>query len=290
MAQNKTNKTVAFLLISLVVFSYACNGKKNEGSKSQNIEYRVVDSASGDMDGKEIWATKDGIFQNTGVEVSDVVWIIDQRDYDGDGFEEAYIGQSSGGSYIFPPVIVYYDKKTNTFQMVEFKNFDVVLNDSVEEWNGKWTFTGGNDSHYMRFIYEKGRILKVEDYTKPEPDGAEELLVIDPNTTFTQEEQEASYERKVMKQVSYDLNGDGKNEIIECTDQPGINWGDPEVDYKPMLEIFIKWSNGGATQLDSDEDHWLNFKILSTKTNGVYDLASGIRGVTYRWNGSRYLK
>jgi len=132
--------------------------------------------------------------------------------------------------------------------------------------------------------------IEDEDYTKPMTDGTEDLLVIDPNTTFTPEEQEASYGHEVKKHVSYDLNGDGKNEIIECIYQPGVNWGDPEVDYKPMLEIYIKWSNGETTQLDSDEDHWLKFIILSTKTKGVYDLASGIRGVTYRWNGSRYSK
>ena len=90
--------------------------------------------------------------------------------------------------------------------------------------------------------------------------------------------------------MSYDLNGDGKNEIIEYSYQSGVRWGDPEVNYKPILNIYIKWSNGGTMRIDSDDDHWLEFKILSTKTNGVYDLASGIRGVTYRWNGSRYLK
>lgn len=133
--------------------------------------------------------------------------------------------------------------------------------------------------------------IEHEDYSKPMPDGTKELLVINPNTAFTPEEQEAPFHgREVKKQVSYDLNGDGKNEIIEYSYQSGVRWGDPEVDYKPMLNIYIKWSNGGIMQLDSDDDHWLEFKILSTKTNGVYDLASGIRGVTYRWNGSRYLK
>lgn len=280
----KKNKTVAFLLISLIVLSCTGNGKKNEESKSPQIEYRVVEA---DDYSQELWATKDGQFQNTGI--GDAVWIIDQRDYDGDGLEEAFIGESSGGSASWSS-IVFYDKESNTFRKVEFQNLDVILNDSVEEWNGKWSFTGGNDAHNVRFIYEKGRILKVEDYTKPMPDEAKELLVIDPNIMFTPEEQEASYEREVKKRVSYDLNGDGKNEIIECIYQPGVNWGDSEVDYKPMLKIYIKWSNGGTMQLDSDDDHWLKFRVLSTKTNGVYDLASGIRGVTYRWNGSRYLK
>ena len=132
--------------------------------------------------------------------------------------------------------------------------------------------------------------IEDEDNTKTMSDEAEELLVIDPNTAFTPEEQEASYGHEVKGQANYDLNGDGENEIIEYIYQPGVNWGDPEVDYKPMLKIYIKWSDGGTTQLDGNEDHWLKFIILSTKTNGVYDLASGIRGVTYRWNGSRYSK
>ena len=285
MTQNKTNITLAFLLISLMAFSCAGNSKNSEGSKGPQIEYRVVES---DDYSQELWAIKDGQFQNTGI--GDVVWIIDQRDYDGDGLEEAFIGESAGGSASWSS-IVFFDKESNTFRKVEFRNLDVSLNDSVEKWNGKWSFTGGNDAHYVRFIYEKGRILKVEDYTKPKPDGTKELLVIDPNTAFTPEEQEAPFHgREVKKQVSYDLNGDGKNEIIEYSYQSGVRWGDPEVDYKPMLNICIKWSNGGTMKLDSDDDHWLEFKILSTKTNGVYDLASGIRGGTYRWNGSRYLK
>ena len=89
---------------------------------------------------QELWAIKDGQFQNTGI--GDVVWIIDQRDYDGDGLEEAFIGESAGGSASWSS-IVFYDKESNTFREVIFMNLDVVLNDSVEEWNGKWSFTGG---------------------------------------------------------------------------------------------------------------------------------------------------
>ena len=131
--------------------------------------------------------------------------------------------------------------------------------------------------------------MKVENYTKPQPEGAEALLTISPNTLFTPDEQEKSYETDMKKSVSYDLDGDGRNEIIECMYQHGINWGDPEMDYKPTMHISIRWSNGAMMDLTGD-DYWLELKVLSTKTNGIYDLANGLRGVTYRWDGKQYKK
>ncbi|MBR4924748.1 MAG: hypothetical protein IKZ61_03255 [Prevotella sp.] len=284
MTQNKTYKTVVYLLFSLVVFSCADNGKKSEGSKGHKIEYRVVESASGHIDCEEIWATKDGQFQNTGIEVLGTVWIIDQRDYDGDGLEEVYVGQSSGGSAILPPFIVFFDKDSNVFRKVEFKNFDVYLNDTVEEWNGKWSFTGGNDAHYERFIFENGRIIKVDKYTRPKPEGAETLLTLSPSKMFGDETEAEAGDKKT---VSYDLDGDGKNEKIECEYMHGILWGDPERDRKPTMHITIYWSKGFASDL-TGEEYWLEMNVLSTKTNGVNDLSNGQKGVTYRWDGKQY--
>lgn len=284
MKQNKTNKIAAFLLISLIVFSCAGNGKKNEENKGPQIEYRVVESASGDVESEEIWATKDGQIQNTRIEVLGIAWIIDQHDYDGDGLEEAYVGQSSGGSAILPPFIVFYDKESNIFRKTEFNNFDVILNDSVEEWNGKWSFTGGNESHNERFIFEGGRIMKVESYTRPKPEGAETLLTLSPSKMFGSEMEAEAGEKKT---ASYDLDGDGKNEIIECEYLHGILWGDPERDRKPTMHITIYWSKGFTSDL-TGEEYWLEMNVLSTKTNGVNDLTNGQKGVTYRWDGRQY--
>lgn len=282
-------KTTALMLLSVMIMACAGNGKKGQGSESKKIEYRIVETASGAVGGNELWATKDGEFRNTEIEAAEFLEIIDQRDYDGDGLEEAFVCQSTGGSGHLPEFIVYFDKDANVFRKVEFNNIGVFLNDSIEEWNGKWSFYGGDDAHYERFIFEKGRIVKVENYTKPQPEGAEALLTISPNTLFTPDEQEKSYETEMKKSLSYDLDGDGRNEIIECMFQHGINWGDPEMDYKPTMHISIRWSNGAMMDL-TDEDYWLELKVLSTKTNGIYDLANGLRGVTYRWDGKQYKK
>ncbi|MBO4564626.1 MAG: hypothetical protein J5720_04265 [Bacteroidaceae bacterium] len=282
MIRNKINKGMVLLLMSLNLISCASNDKKSEENKGYAIEYRVVESASGDIDGEELWATKDGQFQNTGI--GDVVcWIIDQRDYDGDGLEEAFIGESSGGSASWSS-IVFYDKESNTFRKVEFRNLDVSLNDSVEEWNGKWSFTGGNESHNERFIFEGGRIMKVESYTRPKPEGAETLLTLSPSKMFGSEMEAETGDKKT---TSYDLDGDGKNEIIECEYMHGILWGDPERDRKPTMHITIYWSKGSASDL-TGEEYWLEMNVLSTKTNGVNDLTNGQKGVTYRWDGRQY--
>ncbi len=284
MIQNKTNKMVVFLLISLIMFSCAGDGKKSEGSKGHKIEYQVVESASGDVEDEEIWATMDGKFQNTGIEPNVVYEIIDQRDYDGDGLEEAFVFQSSGGSANMPRFIVYYNKETEAFQKVEFQNVGVFLNDSIEEWNGKWSFYGGNDAHYERFIFENGRIIKVDKYMRPKPEGAETLLTLSPSKMFGDETEAEAGDKKT---ASYDLDGDGKNEIIECEYMHGILWGDPERDRKPTMHITIYWSNGFTSDL-TGEEYWLEMNVLSTKTNGVNDLSNGQIGVTYRWDGRQF--
>ena len=279
-------KTTALMLLSVMIMACAGNGKKGQGSESKKIEYRIVETASGAVGGSELWTTKDGELKNTEIEAAEFLEIIDQRDYDGDGLEEAFVCQSTGGSAHLPEFIVYFDKETNTFRKVEFNNIGVFLNDSIEEWNGKWSFYGGDDSHYERFIFENGRIVKVENYTKPQSEGAEALLTITPQLMFGSELEAGSGDKKT---TSYDLDGDGRNEIIECMYQHGINWGDPEIDYKPTMHIDILWSNGKVMDLTGD-DYWLELKVLSTKSNGVYDLANGLRGVTYRWDGKQYKK
>ena len=280
----KESSSAIMLFAVLTLTACSSNGKKIKASDSPSIEYRIVEQASGNVSSDEVWVTKDGKFQNTGIEACDIYEILDQRDYDGDGLEEAYVAQSTGGSANIPPFIVYFDKDAGVFRKVEFKNYGVFLHDSVEEWKGKWSFVGGNESHYERFIFDSGRIVKVEEYTRPKPEGSETLLSLSPQKMFGSEQEVEAGEKK---NTSFDLDGDGKNEIIECEYMHGINWGDPERDYKPTMHINILWGNGRNTDLTGDE-YWLEMKVLSTKTNGVNDLANGQKGVTYRWDGSTY--
>ena len=58
-------KTTAFMLLSVMIMACAGNGKKEQGSESKKIEYRIVETASGAVGGSELWATKDGVFGNT---------------------------------------------------------------------------------------------------------------------------------------------------------------------------------------------------------------------------------
>lgn len=54
-----------------------------------------------------------------------------------------------------------------------------------------------------------------------------------------------------------------------------------------LCTLTFYGGNGRNTDLTGDE-YWLEMKVLSTKTNGVNDLANGQKGVTYRWDGSTY--
>ena len=279
-------KRIYSTIIILIFFSLiviANKGEKEQDNEKPILVYSVVEQTSDETGGNEIWVIKDGKIQNTGIEAYEIYWMLDQRDYDGDGLEEAYVAQSTGGSGYCPPFIVYFNKNTETFHKVEFKNLGVFLKDSVELWNGIWSFTGGTPSHYERYVFKSGRIIKVEDYTHPWPYGAEILLCLEPNTMFIELEAESGDKRNVL----FDLDSDGQNEIIECEYMHGVNWEDFERDYKPTMNIMIHWSNGQNTDLTYDET-WLNFIVLSTKTNGKNDLSSGKKGCIYKWDGRKY--
>ena len=126
--------------------------------------------------------------------------------------------------------------------------------------------------------------MKVESYTRPKPEGSAILLTLSPSQMFGSEMEAEDGDKKTS---SYDLDGDGKNEIIECEYMHGIVWGDPERDRKPTMHITIHWSKGFVSDL-TGEEYWLEMNVLSTKTNGVNDLTKGQKGVTYRWDGKQY--
>ena len=104
-------KTTALMLLSVMIMACAGNGKNGQGSESKKIEYRIVETASGAVGGNELWATKDGEFRNTEIEAAEFLEIIDQRDYDGDGLEEAFVCQSTGGSGHLPEFITGRDRQ-----------------------------------------------------------------------------------------------------------------------------------------------------------------------------------
>lgn len=271
------------MLVILSIDVYASVRIMGQVNEKPRLVYSVVELASDDIGGYEIWVTKDGKFQNTGIETYELCWMIDQRDYDDDGLEEAFVAQSTGGSGYYPPFIVYFDKRNGTFSKVDFKNLGVFLKDSVEMWNGRWSFIGGTPLHYERYIFENGRIVKVEDYSRPLPDGAEILLIAESDKMF--DALEAEDGEKIN--INFDLDGDGQNETIECEYLHGVNWEDFERDYKSTMNITIFWSNGQKTDLTYDET-WLKLIILSTKTNGKNDLANGKKGEFFKWDGNTY--
>jgi len=279
-------KKVYSSIIMLVILSldvYASVGLMGQANEKTRLVYRVFEIDGNEDGGNEIWVIKDGNLQNTGIEAYDIYEIMDQRDYDSDGFEEAFVYQSTFGSGELPPFILYFDKETEAFRKVEFMNLGVFLKNVVEVWNGRWSFIGGTPSHYERYIFDNGRIVKVEDYTRPLPDGAEILLTADPEKMFDVLEAEDGEK----KNISFDLDGDGQNETIECEYLHGVKWEDFERDYKSTMNITIYWGSGLKTTLTENET-WLNFIVLSTRTNGKNDLANGKKGCFYRWDGKTY--
>ena len=94
-------KRIYSTIIILIFFSLiaiANKGEKEQDNEKPILVYSVVEQTSDETGGNEIWVIKDGKIQNTGIEAYEIYWMLDQRDYDGDGLEEAYVAQSTGGS------------------------------------------------------------------------------------------------------------------------------------------------------------------------------------------------
>lgn len=251
---------------------------KVEIKNKSHITYKVVERNS-QSGGCEIWAMIDDDFVNTNLEYTEGYWIIDQRDYDNNGLNEALIAWTTGGSADWDPFIIYYDEGGRTFKKAEFRDLHVFINDKVQKWNGKWSFYGGTKYHYERYIFDNGRILRVENFTLNYAQYANSLQTYLPDKVFGDNAQD---EDKTSRM--FDLDGDGTNETIVFT----YVFERAMTEWKPAMHVEIHWSDGRIVDLTSYQ--WCyNLHILESKTNGVNDLTCDHKYGIYKWDGSKYV-
>ena len=241
------------------------------------IKYKVVDKGTESGNEAELWAKIDDDFRNTGIdEVGALTLVIyDQRDYDGDGLTEALVCFSTGtgsNAVEYEPFIVYYDLNSGAFKEAHFKDLKE-YNLEVKEWKGKWSLYGGSKFHNERYIFEKGNISKVSEYTMPKPQYAKKLLTVKPDMCD-------DFSNKLV--VNFDLDNDGAEETITCC----YNYGSRMTGYEPVIDVFINWGNGNETSYVA----WFEMSVLESVTNGVHDIFDGIEYYIEKWDGDDYVR
>ncbi|HFA50667.1 MAG TPA: hypothetical protein ENJ95_16795 [Bacteroidetes bacterium] len=199
------------------------------------------------------------------------VKIVDIRDFDNNGFEDALIEESCEGTACVYSTLFFcsYDETNDKFRISESFG-SISSNPKIERWKGKWSIKITSYTIMQmyraneRYIFEKREPVKVE-YEETKPLIAmQEMLPSD----FSE------YEKRNGKTLMYDLDGDGlKDSII------GKYW------YRwNSINWEVKFVNGKSFD---GEGACLRIGILPSKTKGVHDLVCGLDNV-FIWNGSKY--
>ena len=232
--------------------------------------YRIYQDEEGmprlmaDLDGTEAFA---GV-ENTFIE------LIHEQDFDDDGYNEALITESCGGSACIQEVsVVYYDKEARTFKKTNCCESSV--NPLLEMWNDRMTIVQRYGIRQDRYIYDNHRLKQVEN-TVQEP--GKPVIRWRCSTIF---EDDFEGEREVVADVDCD---DADETLVfghELSHASGFG--------KYMSLNKIVWSDGRTVGENDDLGiaSGESFVILNSSTNGMYDV---LVDDTYffRWNGSRY--
>jgi hypothetical protein len=201
--------------------------------------------------------------------------VVDQRDFDGDGFVDALVKHiwGCGGNCCANGFFFVSNLGGGRFQISD--EFDDSKGDPViEEWKSRWSVLvasglEGIDERRLlevtgRFILESGKAVQVEEWTRKEMESITEIRseIFDPNQCDE------------IHSLEYDLDGDGKKDqiITKYWSRWGrMNWTIEFADGK-------KFSTGlGCKRIG----------VLPTKTNGVSDLVCD-QDTVFRWNGQEY--
>lgn len=199
------------------------------------------------------------------------VRIVDVRDYDNDGYEDALIEENCGGTACPFGSLFFcsYNAQKDKFEVSEIFG-SISGKPTIEKWNGKWSIAITSYAIMQmyradeRYIYENGNPVRVEYKEAKKLKAIKEMLPED----FSE------YEKRNKKVMKFDLDGDGEDDSIigEYWDRwNSINWE-------------IKFANG---KYFDGLAAYLRIGVLPSKTNGVYDLVLGLDSV-FIWTGDKY--
>ncbi len=238
-------------------------------------------------DGKRLVAWVDGKPVNTGLGMDNVpysITLIDQHDYNNDGYTDALVWDHAGGNRVCKPFFVTYNPRTSR---CEIKNDDTNGNgfeDAIwepkgiaeQQPNGEWHLllkVGDmrTDTYLIRPTFT---VKKIKESTT-----AGKKL-----TTFTRKQLFALDEESDGKTVYSDVNGDGADdEIVFGHDgSHASDWG------KAMYIITVGGYPIGDGEYTFNQSGY-TFSLLQNKTNGMSDLLID-NSTLYKFNGKMYVQ
>jgi hypothetical protein len=201
--------------------------------------------------------------------------VVDQRDFDGDGFVDALVENILGCGGNCCPNGFFFVSNVGAGRFEVSDEFADSWGDPViEKWKGRWSVVvtssiEGIDQQRLcamtrRFVLESGKPVLVEEWRRKEMESIAEIR------------SECFDPKKVdeTQSIEYDLDGDGKKDQI--ISKYWSRWG--------SMMWSIEFADGKKYSSDLG---CKRIGVLATKTNRVSDLVCD-QDTILRWNGREY--
>ena len=233
-------------------------------------------------DGERLVAKVDGKPVNTGVGMDEFphhIILMDQHDYNNDGYTDALVWDHAGGKRVSDPFFVTYNPRTARFEIkndeTNGNGFEEVRWDpkgiAEQQPNGEWHLllkVGDmrTDTYLIRPTFT---VKKIKESTT-----AKNKKLI----TFSREQLFELEEECEGKTFSFDIDDNGDNEdiVFYHDSSHASDWG------KMMI----------LTTIDENSEYCIigrNFSFLTSKTNGRHDLLID-NSTLYKFNGKMYVQ
>jgi hypothetical protein len=262
--------TSVFLLILASGPSLAQDSARAAGK----VEYSVDDSI---FNASALRATENGkTYQLIDKSKGMCLEVIDQRDFDGNGFVDALVvNEVACGGNCCPGTFFF----VSAFGGGRFELSDEFADSwgspVIEKWKGRWSVVVSSTNEGMlnterpieitrRFILESGKAVKVEERKRKDMESIVEIR----SEVFDPDKEDETHS------IEYDLDGDGKKDRITTTFWG--RWG--------AMFWSVEFADG--KKFSSDRG-CKRIGVLKTKTNGVSDLVCD-QDKVFRWNGREY--
>jgi hypothetical protein len=209
--------------------------------------------------------------------------IVDQRDFDGDGYLDALVAVSSSCGGNCCPDDFFFVSARPAGRFVVAALADSWNDPVIEKWKGQWSVvvvsdnTGANLDRPLeitrRFVLRAGRAVKVEQHRRKEIDALVNMRSEDFRSEVYPKDPPA--DEPPPHTLEYDLDGDGRKDTISGT----------------IWEVWgtIRWTVTFADGKQfSTEVGCRRIGVLATTTNGVHDLVCDQDSV-FRWDGTKYI-
>lgn len=207
-----------------------------------------------------------------GVE-NDIVEILHEEDFDGDGYNEVLISESCSGSGCIPEAyVVYYDKDAKEFKHTNSCESNV--GPAIEKQDGKTVIVQKEGLKTIKYVYEDHALKLV---------GKDIVHVGKILKTFTRAALFPEDSDGDETTVEADIDGDGTSEILVF----GHDTSHACDNGKAMFLDRIQWADGRIINDYFGLFSSPSFAILESSTNGMHDVLLNDAHL-FRWNGSKY--